>query len=104
MKIVDVNYGTGSRMNNNGEEWVEINKNLPPDLRRKVLEHELNHRSGVSGFFHSPELSPKMWVWMLNNPKSFRNFVPYKDGYWDISLIVFYAIIIGVVILWFLTR
>jgi len=99
-RIVEVDYGIGSRLNNNGEEFVEINKNLPPDLRARVLEHEINHRKGIVGFFHSPELEPRFWWWMLNNPKSFTNFFPYKNGYWDITMIVFYLIVIGVIILW----
>ena len=100
MKIVEVDYGIGSRMNDNGREWIQINKNLPEDLKKRVLEHEVNHRKGVAGFFHSPELSPRMWWWMLSNPKSFTNFIPYNDGYWDITMIVFYLIVIGVIILW----
>lgn len=98
MRVVEVDYGLGTYYN----DRIEINKNLPEDLKQIVLEHEMQHTNNFSikeFLSHKPIFNVRLWVWMFNNPKSFYNFFPYRKGYWDVDLIIGYTIFIGVIVL-----
>lgn len=99
MEIREVDFGIGSRYKDkNGVEFIEINRYLPADLREEVLKHELNHEEGLKGFFsHTPTLNLKLWLWMFKHPKSFRNFIPYNKGYWDVGMIMAWYFIFVIV-------
>ena len=83
--IINVNYGLASSYN----DGIEINHKLVGDLRKKIIEHELRHSSGVytkqdfkndfqsksSYFFESLKFS-------LRNAEAFINFFPIMYSYY----------------------
>jgi len=99
IEIREVDYGIGSYFG----DYIEINRNLPPDLRKKVLEHEMKHTTSLFSwkefFSHTPELNLKFYLWMFTHPKSFYNFIPYRNGHLDIELCIGYAILGGIICL-----
>ena len=98
IEIREVDYGIGSYFGS----YIEINKHLPPDLRKKVLDHELSHTERTSWkefISHYPEVNFKFWWWMIKHPKSFYNFFPYRNGYLDIELCIGYTILGGLICL-----
>jgi len=93
MKIIEVDHGIGTNFGTH----IEINRHLPDYLKKKVIDHELNHSSKGFSFKELvmdlvPELDIRLYIWMLFHPKSLVNFFPYKKGFIDYNLIIGYTI------------
>jgi len=95
IKIKEVDYGLGT----NYGEYIEINKNLPKDLKEMILNHELNHSKkeyqGLNSWkLETPTLNFKLLWWMIRNPKSFYNFWPIRRGFMDKKLLLIELVLI----------
>lgn len=105
IKVIEVDYAIANRFGNE----IEINKNLKKPqykvLYKQVLTHELKHDNDntfIKDFAIDMEVGQtNLWLlfkFMLNNPKSFIQFVPIyktKSRGWsyDSNLLIFYVLL-----------
>lgn len=107
MEIRETEFGLA----NNYGSHIEINKHLRseyPALYNKLIEHELAHSNaeGFSKYDFMLDISDdstsnwKTFKFMIHHPKTFFQLLPFyrKQGVWfyDLNLIIFYSIFIGV--------
>jgi len=84
-KIIEVSYGIASSY----DEYIEINRFLPEDLRKKVLQHELKHDNKsytkndfMTDFNSSNSYFKKSFIFALKNPSALVGFLPLMYSYY----------------------
>lgn len=111
MKIEYVDHSLG----NNYGDLIELNENLKqyPKLHHQILSHELKHtkktftkKDLILDLTDSPVDKKELLIFMIKNPKSFYQFLPFywtrKHGFvMDINLIIIYSVLISLVSLGF---